>query len=186
MNSNDEAIWNCVEYRVKLFQLFDDEFKEIYSLCGISTKMQNHEKVPILKDLENSFLNSFKKINKSITSLNASINVRNSFMKAIHNKINKIFIDNFIDPVYFSDERIGEVFDALSLYINSTIDNKFDSYKKANSVLVTFIEDTKNCSASSLVEPVIIQPLSKICFYIDEDFKKNDFFKNNKVNCKSN
>ena len=90
--SNENAIWEDVDFRHKTFNLFDEQLSEIYPSLKIGEKTESHEKLSCLKGLEQNMLKEFKEILSTMTSLEIAVKSQNKIMKTLKKPINKFFL----------------------------------------------------------------------------------------------
>ena len=177
---NESLVWDDMEFRHKVFTLFDEQLKELYEYLKISSK-ENHEKLSYLKGIEKNLLDDFKTINAGISSLKVASEYQRAIMQALRKPSNKIIIDNFIEPSYLiSEGRLRELFNNLKSYEETSGTSRMEMFKSVNEVFTKYVQDVEKCS--SKVAVICLRDLFKnIHQLIIDDFQKSDIVKPAKV-----
>ena len=177
---NESSIWDEIDFRHKVFTLFDEQLKELYEKLKISDK-ENHEKLSCLKEVEKNLFDEFKSLNAGISSLKVASESQKAIMQALRKPANKIIIDNFVEPSYLiSEERLRELFNSLKSYEEASGTSRMEMFKSVDDVFTKYVQDVERCP--SKVAVICLKDLfSKIHQLIVNDFQKSDIIKPAKV-----
>ena len=178
--SNENAIWEDVDFRHKTFNLFDEQLSEIYPSLKIGEKTESHEKLSCLKGLEQNMLKEFKEILSTMTSLEIAVKSQNKIMKTLKKPINKFFLHNFVDISLLSEERLKDLFDNLRLYEEASGVSRMEVFHNIDNIFSTYIQDVDQCS-SEFAAFCLKDIFSKIHSLIRDDFGTSDIIKSAKV-----
>jgi hypothetical protein len=177
---SESSIWDEIDFRHKVFTLFDEQLKELYEKLKISGK-ENHEKLSCLKEIEKNLFDEFKSLNAGISSLKVASESQKAIMQALRKPANKIIIDNFVEPSYLiSEERLRELFNSLKSYEEASGTSRIEMFKSVDDVFTKYVRDVERCP--SKVAVICLKDLfSKIHQLIVDDFQKSDIIKPAKV-----
>lgn len=174
--ADESAIGEPLDFRNHVFEFFDEEISESYKSLGIELDDDNNKKLIRLRDAENMVHEAFAIITNSVNSLQTAVEIRNRFMHNLNYSLNKLFLDQFVDPSLISKERIKEIFSALAQYEKSSTLSRLECYKNLQSIFSTYFIDAEK-SRSIISLRCIIGPLQKIKDIVDKDFRENDAIK---------
>ena len=177
---SESSIWDEIDFRHKVFTLFDEQLKEIYEKSKISDK-ENHEKLSCLKEIEKNLFDEFKSLTARISSLKVASESQKTIMQALRKPANKIIIDNFVEPSYLMSEiRLRELFNSLKSYEEASGTSRMEMFKSVDEVFTKYVRDVERCP--SKVAVICLKDLfSKIHQLIVDDFQKSDIIKPAKV-----
>ena len=145
---NEDAIWEEMDFRHKVFSLFDEQLSnDIYPILKICEKTESHEKLSRLKELEQKMLDDFKSLSLDLTNLMIAIESQQKIMKTLKRPINKLFLDNFVDSHLISDVRLKELFDSLKSYEETSGISRREVFNTVNNVFTAYISDVEQCSS---------------------------------------
>lgn len=172
---NEDFIWKS-KYRVKIFDLFNETFPNIYRELGIEVSDDNHEKFRELKNYESVLIDKFKKLTRSFSSLENIIQNRSNFMKALNINSHKIIFDNYIEDFDLITDKIRNLFKITKNYLSSTRREKIDAFQECKKSFQTFFNKISS-NKSYLVDYCIQKPINKIYKLVEDDFSNEDLNK---------
>ncbi len=173
---NADAIWKDTDFRIKTFNLFDNQINSIYRLLKIARDEQNHEKLNKLLGTEKEILKNFNQITESIVDLDTATasSTRAAFMRTLNSPGNKLFLEQFVTPLsLITGTRLGQIFERAAAYNESSMEDRFSSYEEIENVFGPFLHNAKKYP-SIFTERCIVAPVKKIYDFIQDDFKSND------------
>ena len=129
-----------------------------------------------MRGIEKEMLSEFSEITASITNIINAINIRQRFMKALHNPIYLVLLEYFVSQSVISDEWIKEIFEIVSQYHDSKIIDRLPLFQEINKLFTAFL-DTANTFHSIFTQKCIVAPISKIMDIIKDDILHNDAIK---------
>ncbi|MFQ5752639.1 MAG: ATP-binding protein [bacterium] len=178
--ANENAVWEPLQFRSKVFALLDEQFGEIYATFGIQKNDNNHEKLSKLRDTETKLFGDFENIINSIVSLQTAVDIRNRLMKSLHNPINVLLLEHFVDPSILSSERIKEFFSAINQYKEASSLSKLEPHDNFVSVYKALLRDAERMDSQITIN-CVTKLLRKINDVIEYDFSSNEVIKEARV-----
>lgn len=173
--SNEGLIWEDITFRLKTFKFLDEQMVLEYKILGIKPDDDNHIKLSKLRDIEENMYKDFDVITDSMNNLNKISDFRKNFMKAIRNPLNKIIIEVFGSSL-LNDQRINDIFESASIYLNSAVNEQFMLYQNFCTTILNYLGDA-NKNTSIVAKRCIIQPINKLYKIIESDFNCKDVIK---------
>lgn len=172
ISANDEAFENWKD-RNRAYNLFDEQLTYLYDHYELNPDLQGYKKIQNLKEAETDILDKFRQITNTISSLGVAQNIRTRFMQAINNNLSRYFLEPFLDPQLSSNERLGELFEALKEYDTATEIDKVKAFRHAESVFARYLSDI-NESSDKISDVILGKPFKKIYQLIKNDFSTSD------------
>ena len=182
-----EIFWSTqqVNFRIKVFSLFDELLLNIYKKIGIHADSKNHEKSSKLQDIEGELIKSFSNLSQSINNLEDCQKVKAKFMPLLFGEFaNTFLVSNFVDESIRDKQRITSIFRLLEGYTQAvSVDIAIEFHEKIKREYEIFISDIEE-QPSQLANICIGQVFKKIFEVIEEDFKSRDEIVPTQVNAK--
>jgi hypothetical protein len=114
----NDSLFGRQDFRVKSFQLFDEELvNDIYPQLGLDTRQQPFEKMGTLKSVAPSIEAEIGASVNSLETIQGLASYRHKIMRIIHSPKFKTFVCLFLPPSLL-ESRLDELFRSLEEYLS--------------------------------------------------------------------